>query len=79
MAAHGAFRLLRMSQNLKKIIAIELLCAAQGVEFRAPLKTSLPLQACIKACAKIFRHCEKTAILPKTLSVPQSSWDPVRA
>ena len=45
MAAHGARRLRRMCANLTQIIGIEVLCAAAGVEFRAPLKTSLPLQA----------------------------------
>ena len=49
MATHGAFRIDRMAENLKRIIAIELLCAAQGVEFRAPLKTSASLRACIGA------------------------------
>ena len=45
MAAHGARRLRRMCDNLTQIIGIEVLCAAAGVEFRAPLKTSDPLQA----------------------------------
>ncbi len=40
MAAHGARRLKRMNENLGVIIGVELLCAAQGVEFRAPLATS---------------------------------------
>jgi histidine ammonia-lyase len=40
MAAHGARRLLDMNDNLARIIGIELLCAAQGLEFRAPLATS---------------------------------------
>lgn len=40
MAAHGARRLMRMADNLANILAVEFLCAAQGVEFRAPLKTS---------------------------------------
>jgi histidine ammonia-lyase len=44
MAAHGARRLMRMVGNLDRIIGIEAMCAAQGVEFRAPLRTSLPLQ-----------------------------------
>ena len=44
MAAHGARRLMRMNENLQGILGIELLCAAQGVDFRAPLKTSRPLQ-----------------------------------
>ena len=43
MAAHGARRLVRMNDNLSNILAIELLCAVQGIEFRAPLKTSQPL------------------------------------
>ena len=44
MAAHGARRLTRMTGNLNYILGIELLCAAQGIEFRAPLRTSGPLQ-----------------------------------
>lgn len=44
MAAHGARRLARMNRNLNTIIGVELMCAAQGVEFRAPLKTSDKLQ-----------------------------------
>lgn len=48
MAAHGARRLRRMNANLRRILAVELLCAARGVEFRAPLKTSEPLARVIK-------------------------------
>lgn len=44
MAAHGARRLSRMNANLSRILGVEALCAAQGVEFRAPLTTSAPLQ-----------------------------------
>ena len=44
MAAHGARRLGQMVANLNVILGVELLCAAQGVEFRAPLVTSKPLQ-----------------------------------
>ena len=52
MAAHGARRLGPMMQNLGAILGVELLCAAQGVEFRAPLKTSAPLQAMIARLRK---------------------------
>ncbi|CAD0186214.1 Histidine ammonia-lyase [Ruegeria sp. THAF57] len=48
MAAHGARRLMRMVDNLSYILGVESLCAAQGVEFRAPLGTSVPLQQVIK-------------------------------
>jgi histidine ammonia-lyase len=44
MAAHGARRLGPMVENLERILGVELLCAAQGVEFRAPLNTSAALQ-----------------------------------
>ncbi len=44
MAAHGARRLSPMIENLNRILGVELMCGAQGVEFRAPLATSLPLQ-----------------------------------
>lgn len=44
MAAHGAVRLGKMVQNLNVILGVEAICAAQGIDFRAPLKTSSPLQ-----------------------------------
>ena len=44
MAAHGARRLGAMCENLNRILGVELLCAAQGVDFRAPLATSTALQ-----------------------------------
>jgi len=55
MAAHGARRLGRMAENLTRILGVELLCAAQGVEFRAPLTTSGPLQAVL---ARLRRDVE---------------------
>ena len=47
MAAHGARRLTPMVANLERILGIEALCAAQGIEFRAPLATSAPLAAAL--------------------------------
>ncbi|MFG6594821.1 histidine ammonia-lyase [Sulfitobacter sp. 1A13368] len=44
MAAHGARRLGQMAENLNRILGVELLCAAQGIDFRAPLATSETLQ-----------------------------------
>ncbi|MCR4269049.1 histidine ammonia-lyase [Nitratireductor sp. ZSWI3] len=43
MACHGARRLQQMTENLYGIIGIEAVTAAQGVDFRAPLKTSAEL------------------------------------
>ena len=36
-----------MNANLQRILGIELLCAAQGIDFRAPLATSAPLQRAV--------------------------------
>jgi histidine ammonia-lyase len=44
MACHGARRLLAMSANAANVIAIELLAAAQGCDFHAPLRSSEPLE-----------------------------------
>jgi histidine ammonia-lyase len=44
MSCHAARRLTEMNHNLAHIIAIELLIATQGVEFRAPVETSKHLQ-----------------------------------
>ncbi|WP_019954932.1 histidine ammonia-lyase [Yoonia vestfoldensis] len=51
MAAHGARRLGRMTANLSVILGIEAMCAVQGIEQRAPLTTSAPLQAAM-ACLR---------------------------
>ncbi len=40
MSCHAAYRLIKMNDNLAQIIAIEWIIAAQGLHFRAPLKSS---------------------------------------
>ena len=44
MAAHGARRLLEMAANLSNVLGIELLAAAQGCDFHAPLTSSAALE-----------------------------------
>jgi len=44
MATHAARRLLEMAENLTQIIGIELLAAAQGCDFHAPLASSPALE-----------------------------------
>ena len=45
MAAHGARRLLAMVENATAVIGIELLAAAQGCDFHAPLTSSPALES----------------------------------
>lgn len=40
MGANGATRLLKVAENVERIVAIELFTAAQALEFRRPLKSS---------------------------------------
>jgi histidine ammonia-lyase len=49
MAAHGSRRLLEMAANATAVIGIELLAAAQGIEFHKPLATSDALDRVLKA------------------------------
>ena len=44
MATHGARRLGLMNANLSRIIAIELMAAAEGIDFRRPLASSTPIE-----------------------------------
>jgi histidine ammonia-lyase len=45
MATFAARRLAPMAENTRGVLAIELLAAAQGVDFRRPLKSSPALEA----------------------------------
>ena len=59
MATHAARRLGDMVENSVNIVAIELLAAAQGIDFRAPLKTSPRLarhHAQVRSRAAYFDH-----------------------
>ena len=40
MGMMGALKLRTIVDNLERIVAIEMMCAAQGLEFRRPLKAS---------------------------------------
>lgn len=44
MATFAARKLCSIAQNVETVIAIELLAAAQGIEFHRPLRTSEPLE-----------------------------------
>jgi histidine ammonia-lyase len=59
MATYAARRLLTMVDNTNTILAIELLAAAQGLDFRAPLKSSpalAALHARVRAVAPFYER-----------------------
>jgi histidine ammonia-lyase len=53
MGANGATKLLRVAENLEKIIAIELFTAIQALEFRRPLRSSVLLEEVVKSFREI--------------------------
>ncbi|HEY5545230.1 MAG TPA: histidine ammonia-lyase [Gemmatimonadaceae bacterium] len=44
MAMGAAWKLRRVVSNVRHILAIELLCASQGIDFRRPLRSSAPVE-----------------------------------
>lgn len=52
MATYGARRLINMIENCTNILAIELLAAAQGIELRRPLKSSVSIENIITELRK---------------------------
>jgi histidine ammonia-lyase len=59
MATHGARRLLDMAENAASVVAIELLAAAQGLDFRRPLKSSAPLERAAQEIRALVRPYER--------------------
>jgi histidine ammonia-lyase len=65
MATHGALRLHRMIANTEGIVAIELLAACDGIDFRRPLKTSTALeQAFALVRSRVERRREDREFTP---------------
>ncbi|MFK8033817.1 MAG: histidine ammonia-lyase [Hyphomicrobiales bacterium] len=69
MAAHGARRLTRMNANLAQILGIELLCASRGIEYRAPLSTSSPLQQIITCLRRDVPSLQEDRYLAPELEI----------
>ena len=44
MAMGAAWKLRRIIANVRNVLAIELLCGAQGIDFRRPLRSSAPVE-----------------------------------
>jgi histidine ammonia-lyase len=59
MAAHGSRRLLPMAENAVAVIAIELLAAAQGCDFHAPLTSSPALESVRAALRAEVPHLDE--------------------
>ncbi len=63
MGANGAVKCKRVIDNVEKILAIELINAAQAIDFRRPLKTSAGLEKILKAFRKEVSFNEVDRVL----------------
>jgi len=62
MGSISGRKALRVIHNLEKILAIELLCAAQAFDFRSPLKSSNTLSEVHQEVRKHIEHAEEDRI-----------------
>lgn len=63
MGMTGALKLRQIVEHVERIVAIELMCAAQAVEFRRPLKSSARLEGVHDAIRKIVPRLEQDRVL----------------
>ncbi|MGC4058859.1 MAG: histidine ammonia-lyase [Chitinophagaceae bacterium] len=63
MGANAATKLYKVLQNVQRVLAIELLTAAQAMEFRRPLQTSPALERILQAFRKEISFMDKDRIL----------------
>lgn len=75
MATYAARRLHTMLDNVANIVAIELLAAAQGVEFHRPKKSSAVIEAVIAALREISPHYENDRSLSTDICEVAASVD----
>jgi histidine ammonia-lyase len=59
---------MRMNANLSHILGTELLCAAQGNEFRTPLQADKPLQGVIATLREVSPRLEVDRYLAPDLN-----------
>ncbi len=63
MGANAATKCLKVIENVERILAIELLNAAQALEFRKPLKSSAKIEKVVSAFRKKVKFIEEDKIM----------------
>jgi histidine ammonia-lyase len=63
MGMTGALKLRQIVENAERIVGIELMCAAQGVEFRQPLKPSREIDRAHAAVRAVVPRLQADRVL----------------
>ncbi len=72
MGSIGVRKALRVCENLTKILATELICAAQAFDFRKPLRSSPALEAAHTCIRQYISHAEEDRIFSKDINTATS-------
>jgi histidine ammonia-lyase len=73
MAMGAAWKLRRIIRNVQNILAIELMCSAQGLDFRAPLKPGAKLMPAHKHVRELVAHLDRDRVLSGDIGVLSSA------
>lgn len=68
MGMTGAIKLRKIVENVERVLAIELMCAAQALEFRRPLKSSSKIEAAHDAVRMVVPRLERDRMLAPDIS-----------
>jgi len=63
MGMTGALKLRQIVEHTERVLAIELMCAAQGLEFRLPLRSSHAIERAYAAVRSVVPRLEKDRVL----------------
>jgi histidine ammonia-lyase len=63
MGMTGALKLRQIVAEVERVVAIELLCAAQALEFRRPLKTSPEMERAYGVVRSVVPRLEEDRVL----------------
>jgi histidine ammonia-lyase len=63
MAMGAAWKLQRVVRNVQHVMAIELMCAAQGVEYRRPLRAARAVEEAVAVVRELVQPLEQDRVL----------------
>lgn len=69
MGSISGRKALTIVDNLEKILAIEMLCAAQAFDFRRPLKSSKTLEACHNLIRERVSHADEDRVFADDMEI----------
>lgn len=69
MAMGAAWKVRRIIRNVQNILAIELMCAAQGLDFRAPLMPGKKLVPAHQHIRKLVAHLDQDRVLSGDIGI----------